>query len=138
MQRGKLGRNTNEEPCNEIARNNTGTMTEEELKQQMPLPTTKEEIARLNKQNGMDVLMEYLLDARQNYPEPYSMLEYKDAKLSTIGGIQALSGQKKNGKTFVLAQLMAAILGTDCPMSRTPQYLPGLRVPERTDRKSVV
>ena len=108
-------------------------MNEEREKSNLPpLPTTEGEIARLNKQNGMEVLKEYLLDARQNYPEPYSMLEYKDAKLSTIGGIQALSGQKKNGKTFVLAQLMAAILGTDCPMSRTPQYLPGLRVPERT------
>ena len=108
-------------------------MNEEQDKSNLPpLPTTDEEIERLNKRSGMEVLEEYLLDARQNYPEPYSMLEYKDAKLSTIGGIQALSGQKKNGKTFVLTQLMAAILGTDCPMSRAPQYLPGLRVPERT------
>jgi hypothetical protein len=51
---------------------------------------------------------------------------------STLGGIQALSGQKKNGKTFVLAQLMAAILGTDIEKSRTEECLPGLRVPERT------
>ena len=97
-----------------------------------PLPTTPEEIARLDYQNKIDELKPYLLDATQNYPEPFSMLEYKGVTFSTIGGIQALSGQKKNGKTFVLAQLMAAILGTDCPMSRTEQYLPGLRVPERT------
>ena len=107
-------------------------MNEENKNSLPPLPTTDEEIAKLNKQSGMDELKEYLLDASQNYPEPYMMLEYKDVTFSTIGGIQALSGQKKNGKTFVLAQLMAAILGTDCPRSRTEQYLPGLRVPERT------
>ena len=72
----------------------------------------------------------YLLDARENYPEPYYMLEYKGVPFSTLGGIQALSGQKKNGKTFVLAQLMAAILGTGTARAR--QYLPGLQVPIRT------
>lgn len=74
----------------------------------------------------------YFLDATQNYPEPYYMLEYNGVSFSTLGGIQALSGQKKNGKTFVLAQLMAAILGTDIEKSRTEECLPGLRVPERT------
>ena len=73
---------------------------------------------------------QYLLDARENYPEPYYMLEYKGVPFSTIGGIQALSGQKKNGKTFVLAQLMAAILGTNT--ARVDSYLGGLRVPQRT------
>ena len=74
----------------------------------------------------------YFLDATQNYPEPYYMLEYNGVSFSTLGGIQALSGQKKNGKTFVLAQLMAAILGTDIEKSRTEECLSGLRVPERT------
>ena len=72
----------------------------------------------------------YLLDAKQNYPEPYFMLEYKGVPFSTIGGIQALSGQKKNGKTFLTAQMMATILGTDS--NRVATYLPGLKVPERT------
>ena len=63
----------------------------------------------------------YFLDATQNYPEPYYMLEYNGVSFSTLGGIQALSGQKKNGKTFVLAQLMAAILGTDIEKSRTEE-----------------
>ena len=72
----------------------------------------------------------YLLDATQNYPEPYFMLEYKGVPFSTIGGIQALSGQKKNGKTFLTAQMMATILGTD--NNRVATYLPGLKVPERT------
>ena len=75
-------------------------------------------------------LIPYLLDARENYPEPYFLLEYNGVPFSTLGGIQALSGQKKNGKTFLLAQLMAAVLGVNSERVKT--YLPGLRVPERT------
>ena len=78
----------------------------------------------------LDDIRPFLLDPRENYPEPYFMLEYKGIPFSTIGGIQAISGQKKNGKTFVLAQLMAAILGTGT--RRVEEFLPGLRVPERT------
>ena len=81
-------------------------------------------------QDGMELIRPYLLDATQNYPEPYYMLEFNGVPFSTIGGIQALSGQKKNGKTFVIAQLIAAILGGDT--ERTRRYLPGLKVPERT------
>ena len=78
----------------------------------------------------MEAIRPYLLDATQNYPEPYYMLEFNGVPFSTIGGIQALSGQKKNGKTFVIAQLIAAILGGDT--ERTRRFLPGLRVPDRT------
>ena len=77
-----------------------------------------------------DTLRPYLLDPRENYPEPYYMLEFNEVPFSTIGGIQAISGQKKNGKSFVLTQLMAAILGSG--RERTGLYLPGLSVPERT------
>lgn len=58
------------------------------------------------------------------------MLEYNGVPFSTIGGIQAISGQKKNGKSFVLTQLMAAILGNGA--ERILRFLPGLKVPERT------
>ena len=75
-------------------------------------------------------LRPYLLDPREDYPEPYYMLEYGGVPFSAIGGIQAISGQKKNGKTFVLAQLMAAILASDSP--RVEKNLPGLRLPDRT------
>lgn len=75
-------------------------------------------------------LRPYLLDPREDYPEPYYMLEYAGVPFSAIGGIQAISGQKKNGKTFVLAQLMAAILGTGT--DRVVRNLPGLRIPQRT------
>ena len=72
----------------------------------------------------------YLLDPREDYPEPYYMLEFNGVPFSAIGGIQAISGQKKNGKSFVLTQLMAAILGQGS--NRIDRYLPGLQVPERT------
>ena len=77
-----------------------------------------------------DTLRPYLLDPRENYPEPYTMLEFNGVPFAKVGGLAAISGQKKNGKSFVLTQLMAAILndGND----RTNQYLPGLKVPQRT------
>jgi hypothetical protein len=81
-------------------------------------------------QNAMETLRPYLLDPREDYPEPYFMLEFNGVPFSTLGGIQAISGQKKNGKSFVLTQLMAAILGHDT--ERVRQYLPGLTVPQRT------
>ena len=84
------------------------------------------------RQQQMTELVPYLLDATENYPEPIYMLEYNGVPFSPIGGLQAISGQKKNGKTFLVSQLMAAVLGTDCDKSRTPSSLPGLRVPERT------
>ncbi len=77
-----------------------------------------------------DSIQPYLLDPREDYPEPYYMLEYNGVPFSTVGGLGAISGQKKNGKSFVLTQLMAAILGNGG--ERTNIYLPGLKVPERT------
>ena len=76
-----------------------------------------------------DILRPYLLDPREDYPEPYTILEYNGVPFSKVGGLAAITGQKKNGKSFVLTQLMAAILGTG---EKTQQYLPGLKVPERT------
>ena len=99
-------------------------------KDNLPSLPTGDEQERKQEEERIDEVRAYLLDARENYPEPYYMLEYKGVPFSTLGGIQAISGQKKNGKTFVLAQLMAAILGTGT--KRVKQYLPGLKVPERT------
>lgn len=96
----------------------------------LPAMLTGEELAAQEQAEKYKELDPYLLDARVNYPEPYYMLEYKGVPFSAIGGIQALSGQKKNGKTFVLAQLMAAILSDGGP--RAQSYLSGLQVPERT------
>ncbi len=85
---------------------------------------------RSPEQIGWDTLRPYLLDPREDYPEPYHMLEYNGVPFSKVGGLAAISGQKKNGKSFVLTQLMAAILGYDC--EKTHRYLPGLTVPQRT------
>jgi len=90
----------------------------------MPTMRTPEEIR-------WDTLRPYLLDPRENYPEPYHILEFNKVGFGKIGGFGAISGQRKNGKTFLIAQLMAAILGCD-GNERTKQYLPGLRVPDRT------
>lgn len=85
-------------------------------------------------QSGQDIMMKaiepYLLNPEEDYPEPYAILEYNGIPFSPLGGIQAISGQKKNGKTFVLAQLMAAIVGHSS--QRIGEYLPGLKIPERT------
>ncbi len=80
----------------------------------------------------LDDIRPYLLDPREDYPEPYYMLEFNGVPFSTLGGLQAISGQKKNGKSFVLTQLMAVLLGSNVEGSRIGQYLPGLKVPERT------
>lgn len=77
-----------------------------------------------------EILRPYLLDPREDYPEPYSILEFNGVPFSKVGGLAAISGQKKNGKSFVLTQLMAAILGNGS--ERVQTYLPGLTVPERT------
>lgn len=76
------------------------------------------------------VLSPYWLDPSVDYPEPRYLLEYKGVGFSPLGGIQAISGQKKNGKTFVLAQLMAAILGSGS--ERVEAKLPGLKTVDLT------
>ena len=89
----------------------------------IPQPQSAEDLA-------WERLRPYLLDPREDYPEPYHILEYNGVPFSKVGGLAAISGQKKNGKSFVLTQLMAAILGNGS--DRTQLYLPGLTVPERT------
>jgi hypothetical protein len=98
-------------------------MTEENNNNNMPQLATQEE-------QMLNAIRPYLLDPREDYPEPYYLLEYNGVPFSTLGGLQAISGQKKNGKSFVLTMLMAAVLGRES--ERVPRYLVGLRVPERT------
>lgn len=78
----------------------------------------------------MDQIRGYLLDAREDYPEPYAMLEFNGVPFGKVGGLGAITGQKKNGKTFLVTELIAAILG--CGSEQTEKYLPGLVVPQRT------
>ena len=95
----------------------------EEYENGLPELRTGDEIAA-------DELREYWLDPAKDYPEPHFLYEYNGVGFSPLGGIQAISGQKKNGKTFVLAQLMAVALGHDT--ERVAQYLPGLRARRET------
>jgi hypothetical protein len=75
-------------------------------------------------------LRQYWLDPSQDYPEPHFFYEFNGVGFSPLGGIQAISGQKKNGKTFMLAQLMAVALGNGT--NRIFEYLPGLRARPET------
>ena len=77
-----------------------------------------------------DELRKYFLDPEKDYPEPHFLFDYNGVGFSPIGGIQAISGQKKNGKTFVFAQLMAVVLRTDS--KRISEYLPGLSARQST------
>lgn len=98
-------------------------MSEERDNNRMPDLRSAEQIR-------WETLRPYLLDPREDYPEPYTILEYNGVPFSKVGGLAAITGQKKNGKSFVLTQLMAAILGNGC--EKTQRYLPGLTVPDRT------
>lgn len=99
-----------------------------EQQNRIPLPGELTEADKRRQQ--LEILRPYLLDPREDYPEPYSILEFNGVPFSKVGGLAAISGQKKNGKSFVLTQLMAAILGNGS--ERVQTYLPGLTVPERT------
>lgn len=72
----------------------------------------------------------YILSITEDYPEPHYLLDYQGVGFSPLGGIQAISGQKKNGKTFVLTQLMAVILNSES--ERVKAKLPGLAVNPET------
>jgi len=98
--------------------------------QQNKIPLPGEQTDADKRRQQMEILRPYLLDPRKDYPEPYSILEFNGVPFSKVGGLAAISGQKKNGKSFVLTQLMAAILGNGS--ERVQTYLPGLTVPERT------
>lgn len=108
-------------------------MTEQETNTPpLTSPPSEEEREQQRRQDIYSDIKPYLLDATLDYPEPFYMLEYRGVPFSTIGGIQAISGQKKNGKTFVMAQLMAAILNAGNMGDRQVNYLGSLRVPQRT------
>lgn len=75
-------------------------------------------------------LSENWLDLSINYPSPRFLLEYNGVGFSPLGGIQAITGHQKNGKTFVMCQLMAAILNPDSV--RLHASLPGLTAHKET------
>ena len=89
------------------------------------MPTTRS-FEEINEQE----LQQYWLNPETEYPEPHYLFEYKGVGFGPFGGIQAISGQKKNGKTFVLAMLMAVALKSDS--ERVRSYLYGLSTQKKT------
>lgn len=80
-----------------------------------------------------DLLHKYWLDYSRDYPEPQYMLAYNGVEFSPRGGLQAITGHQKNGKTFVMAMFMSVILN---PQSeRVRSYLFGLTRVESTIEK---
>lgn len=67
---------------------------------------------------------QFLFDASQKYESAPFLFSYKGVKFSPLGGIQAMSGQKKNGKTFFLTMLCAC--GLEPTSERVKRKLPGL------------
>ena len=95
----------------------------EDLTNGLPPITTGE-------QDQEEYLQQFLLDMSLDYPAPHYMLEYKGVGFGSIGDIQAIGGQAKNGKTFLITQLMAAILNVNS--ERMSAKLPELTVPADT------
>lgn len=102
----------------------------EEVNNLPALNNTPEELEAERDKGLFDEVRSYLLDPTIDYPEPHFMFEFNGVGFSPLGGIQAMSGQKKNGKTFVLSQLIAVALGSGT--ERVETYLPGLTTCEAT------
>ncbi len=66
------------------------------------------------------------------YQEPPFLFEFKGVGFSPLGGIQALSGQKKNGKSIFASILMATALSSGSSTSRFAIRFPGLRLRQST------
>ena len=61
----------------------------------------------------------FVFDASVDYPDSMFLFMFKGVKFSPLGGIQAITGQKKNGKTFFLEMLVAAALEPDAENVRS-------------------
>lgn len=103
-------------------------MSEEKIIQPpQPLPQPDDTLDNVD-----ELVKKYTLDYSRDYPEPHYMLKFGDVAFSPLGGLQAITGHQKNGKTFVLAMLMAAVLQPDS--ERVKSFLYGLtRVQETVD-----
>lgn len=91
---------------------------------QLPEPPT----AGASRYQGL--LCKYWLDYSRNYPEPHYLFRYNGVDFSPLGGLQAITGQQKNGKSFFLTMLMAAAL--EPSSERVRSYLRGLELSQET------
>lgn len=92
----------------------------------LPRTQTAEELAAEEAAAKRLDLSRNWLDYTQSFPEPRYLLEYAGTPFAPLGGIQAITGHQKNGKTFLMVQLMAAILCGDSEKMRA--HLPTLQL----------
>lgn len=104
-----------------------------------PIPSGEELEARKAEAEKLDLSRNWL-DYTQSFPEPRYLLEYAGVPFAPLGGIQAITGHQKNGKTFLMAQFMAAVLAGGAEHMKA--YMPTLRLHDKTaeslQRKPVV
>lgn len=99
----------------------------DDVREQLPPLETVESISALDRvMEGCENidLTENELSLAEYYPETKMILTFKDVGFGALGGIQFITGHQKNGKTFLMAQLMAAILNNGG--ERPKEYIPGL------------
>ena len=103
----------------------------DEVREQLPPLETVESLSAIDRimADVKDIdISENELSLADDYPETKMILTYKGIGFGAIGGIQFITGHQKNGKTFLMAQLMAAILSKDG--ERTKEYIPELEFNE--------
>lgn len=103
----------------------------DEVREQLPPLETVESLSAIDRimADVKDIdISENELSLADDYPETKMILTYKGIGFGAIGGIQFITGHQKNGKTFLMAQLMAAILSKGG--ERTKEYIPGLEFNE--------
>ena len=102
-----------------------------EVREQLPPLETVESLSAIDRimADVRDIdISENELSLADDYPDTKMILTYKGIGFGAIGGIQFITGHQKNGKTFLMAQLMAAILSKGG--ERTKEYIPGLEFNE--------
>ena len=103
----------------------------DEVREQLPPLETVESLSAIDRimADVRDIdISENELSLADDYPETKMILTYKGIGFGAIGGIQFITGHQKNGKTFLMAQLMAAILSNGG--ERTKEYIPELEFNE--------
>ena len=103
----------------------------DEVREQLPPLETVESLSAIDRimADVRDIdISENELSLADDYPDTKMILTYKGIGFGAIGGIQFITGHQKNGKTFLMAQLMAAILSKDG--ERTKEYIPELEFNE--------
>ena len=99
----------------------------DEVREQLPPLETVESITAIDRVmegcENIDI-SENELSLAEYYPDTKMILTFKEVGFGAIGGIQFITGHQKNGKTFLMAQLMAAILNNGG--ERPKEFIPGL------------